>query len=337
MAGNTFPAFRIYSDKQGHRAGLEQLALTDLSPGEVVIEAHYSSVNYKDALAGTGRGRILRTSPLVGGVDVAGVVHSSEVSGLKPGDAVVVTGCGLSETRDGGYSGLVRVPAEAVVPLPEGLTPFDAMALGTAGFTAALAVQRLQDNHLVPELGPVLVTGATGGVGGFALAMLKKQGCETVALTGKPGLHDWLKQIGADELLDRRSLELGERPLEKAAWGGAVDTLGGEYLAWLTRTVRPWGSIASIGLAAGHELHTTVMPFILRGVSLVGINSVDCPRPLRLAIWQRLAGDLRITDFAPFVSGVIGMQDLPSTFERMLAGETHGRYVVELPGATGAP
>ncbi|AOV18258.1 quinone oxidoreductase [Acidihalobacter aeolianus] len=326
-----FRAFRIHRDEAGTiRAGIETATLDELSPGDVVIRGRYSGVNYKDALAGTGRGRILRRFPLIGGIDVAGEVVSSDDAGFAPGDAVVVTGCGLSETRDGGYAELVRVPAECVVPLPDGLDAYAAMALGTAGFSAALAVMRLEENHQTPELGPILVTGATGGVGGFAVAMLAARGYEVHALTGKPESAPYLRELGAAAVLDRHTLALGERPLESAQWGGAVDTLGGAVLAWLTRSVRPYGNIAAVGLAAGTELNTTVLPFILRGVSLLGIHSVDCPPALRRAVWARMAGDLRPPKLIDSIADTVGLEGLPAVFERVMQGVQQGRVVVDL-------
>ena len=330
-----FRAFRIHRDDSGAtRAGLETLRERALTEGEVLIRVAYSAVNYKDALAATGRGRILRRSPLVGGIDASGVVVSDASGRLAAGTPVVVTGCGLSETRDGGYSPWLRAPADCVVPVPEGLSLYEAAALGTAGFTAALAVARLEDNHQSPAQGPLLVTGASGGVGSFAVDMLAGLGYEVHALTGKPeDSGDYLRTLGARQIIDRRRLDFGTRPLEKALWGGAVDNVGGDILAWITRTVRPYGNIAAVGLAGGAELHTTVMPVILRGVSLLGIHSVDCPPPLRRRLWQRLGADLRPRHLPRVVQRTVPLEDLPPVFEAMLAGRLHGRVVVEVaPG-----
>ncbi|NIR59444.1 MAG: YhdH/YhfP family quinone oxidoreductase [Gammaproteobacteria bacterium] len=327
-----FRAFRIHHDKGVSWSGMQSLALDDLSAGDVVIRARWSAVNYKDALAATGKAQILRRSPLVGGIDVAGTVTATESEAFGEGDAVVVTGCGLSEERDGGYADYVRVPADCVIPVPAGLDLRAAAALGTAGVTAALAVQRLEDNHQSPELGPIVVTGATGGVGSFAVEMLARKGFEVVALTGKREAEGYLKDLGASHLLDRHALEIGRRPLEKAQWGGAVDNVGGELLAWLTRTVRPWGNIVSIGLAGGSELRTTVMPFILRGVGLLGVTSVGCPRPLRERVWQRLADDLKPAHLDEIASETVALDHLPGVFERMLAGKTRGRVLVRIAG-----
>jgi acrylyl-CoA reductase (NADPH) len=328
----SFQAFRIY-DEGGHtRAGIENVDLHELSSGEVVIEAHYSSVNYKDALAGTGKGKILRRSPLVGGIDVSGLVSSSEDKRFKPGDPVLVTGCGLSEVHDGGYAEYVRVPAGWVIRLPEGLDLFQAMAVGTAGFTAALAIKRLEENHQSPEHGPILVTGATGGVGSFAIDMLSGLGYEVVALSGKLDAEPYLKSLGASRLVDRHELKMGSEPLEKTRWGGAVDNVGGDVLAWLTRTVNSWGNIISIGMAGGVKLNTTVMPLILRGVGLLGVSSSNCPLSWRQPLWQRLGTDLRPRHLDVIVSETVRLEQLPDVFERMLAGKTRGRIVVKLRG-----
>lgn len=316
---------------EGEAARPVSLTLDDLTPGEVVIEVAWSGLNYKDALAVTGRGRILRRFPLVPGIDAAGTVVRSDRPDFRMGDAVLVTGCGLGEERDGGFAGYARVPADALVPLPEGLDPRAAMILGTAGFTAALALYRMEQNGQGPELGPILVTGAGGGVGGFAVQLFSARGYEVHALTGKPEQEDTLRALGAVAVLDRRGLEMGECPLEKALWGGAVDTLGGATLAWLTRTVRPRGSIAAIGLAAGPELHTTVMPFILRGVSLLGIHSVHCPPELRRALWRRLGGDWRPSGLERMLSGTLGLDEVLPCSHRMLDNELHGRLLV-MPG-----
>ena len=325
-----FKTFRIHAERENYRAGIEKMTLERLPPGGVTIEAHYSSVNYKDALAGTGKGKILRRSPLIGGIDVAGKIVSSQDSRFKKGDSVLVTGCGLGEVHDGGYSEYVRVPADWVIPVPNKLDLFKAMAIGTAGLTAALAIKRMEDNHQSPGSGPVLVTGATGGVGSFAINILGGLGYEIVALTGKTDATDYLKSLGATTVLDRHELEMGHRPLEQALWGGAIDNVGGEVLSWLTRTVKPWGNIVSIGLAAGSEIKTTVMPFILRGVNLLGATSANCPRDWRLALWHRLGNDLYPQNLTTIITDSITMAQLPDVFEKMLAGKTKGRIVVQI-------
>lgn len=327
-----FRAFRIHAGKEGTRVGFEELAIDDLTPGEVVIKAAWSDINYKDALAATGKGRILRTSPLNGGIDVSGHVASSSDPRFKEGDPVVVCGCGLSETIDGGYSEYVRVPAWSVVPLPDGLSLRDAMAIGTAGFTAAIAVQRMQDNGQVPETGPIVVTGATGGVGSYAIDMLAALGYEVLAFTGKVDQEPYLRELGASGLLNRKELEMGTKPLENARWGGAVDSVGGETLAWLTRTTNVWGNIASVGLAGGFKLETTVMPFILRGVSLLGINSVECPQYVRERAWSRLAGDLRPRHLATIAHREVSLDELPAVFDEYVDAAVTGRTVVRIGG-----
>lgn len=328
-----FRAFQIAEGDGGVTARLTDLTLDDLSEGEVVIKVSYSTINYKDALAATGAGRILRKFPLVGGIDLAGTVVSSEVDGFAEGDAVLVNGCGLSETRDGGYAEYARVPADAVVPIPEGLTAAETMQLGTAGFTAALAIHRMEQNEQRPKNGPVIVTGATGGVGSLAIDMLGGRGYEVVALTGKAEQAGYLQSIGANRVLVRGEIDLGKRPMEKALWAGAIDNLGGEVLTWLTRTVGYGGNIASIGLAASHELKTTVMPFILRAVCLLGINSVETPRDLRLAVWKRIAGDLRPRHLDVIGGSTIDFADLPDAFQDFIDGRVTGRTLVKI----GAP
>lgn len=324
----TFRAFRIHDDKG--KAGIEQVSLDDLSPGEVVIKTAYSDINYKDALAATGKGKILRKFPLVGGVDVSGTVVSSSDARAHEGDEVVVTGHGLSEDHDGGYAEYVRVPADWIVPLPEGMTSFEAMALGTAGFTAALAIHQMEHNRQHPDRGPIVVNGATGGVGSIAIDILAGLDYDVVAITGKADARDYLKMLGAKEVRARQDLDMGKRPLEKAIWGGAIDNLGGEMLAWFTRTVVPLGNIASIGLAAGHDLSTTVMPFILRGVNLLGINSGYCPRDVRLHVWQRLAGDMRPAHLDKIVTRTVSMDKMGPVFNDLIAGRVTGRAVVKI-------
>lgn len=306
------------------------LPVPDPAPGEILIRAQWSSVNYKDALAATGAGKIMKTLPLVGGVDVAGVVETSRDDRFQPGDPVLVTGYGLGVERDGGFAEYVLVPADWVVRLPSGLTAFQAMALGTAGFTAALAVMKMELMGLRPDSGPVLVTGATGGVGSLAVDMLAGLGYQVSALSGKPDQADYLRGLGASEILDRHSLEMGTRPLEKAQWAGAVDTLGGNWLAWLTRAMAYRGVIAACGLAGGTELNTTVMPFILRGVSLLGIDSVNAPMDERLAIWRRLATDMRPKQLESGIARAVSLTDLPEVFQGFLDGTVTGRTVVNV-------
>jgi acrylyl-CoA reductase (NADPH) len=326
----SFRAFRIHQAGKGVEARLETVTLDELGEGEVVVRGHYSSINYKDALAATGKGRILRRFPLVGGIDVAGEVVSSTDARYAPGDAVLVTGCGLSEEHDGGYAEYARVRGDWVVPIPAGLDARSVMQLGTAGFTAGLAIHRMEHNGLAPDKGPVIVTGATGGVGSLALDMLAGRGYQVTALTGKAEAADYLRALGAAEVLVRGEFEMGTRPLEKAMWAGAVDNLGGETLAWLTRTMDWWGSIASIGLAQSHELHTTVMPFILRGANLLGVNSVATPRPLRLEVWERLATGLKPQHLDKIAHRTVTLSELPAIFDEYIDGQVRGRTLVDL-------
>ena len=327
----SFTAFRIHEQDRKVVARFDEISVDDLSPGEVVVRVRWSDVNYKDALAATGAGRILRRYPLVGGIDLAGEVVSSTDARYKPGDPVVVTGNGLSETHDGGYAQYARVKAEWAIPLPEGLSLEDSMKLGTAGFTAALAIHRMEENGQKPANGPVVVTGATGGVGSLAIDMLATRGYEVVALSGKAEADDYLRAIGAARILRRQELDLGKRPLETAQWAGAIDNLGGDVLTWLTRTMDVHGNIASIGLAASPELHTTVMPFILRGVNLLGINSVFTPRALRLKVWDRLASDLKPRNLDRIVTRVVELADLPGVFPDYVENRVVGRTLVRVP------
>ncbi|HYC08373.1 MAG TPA: oxidoreductase [Steroidobacteraceae bacterium] len=327
---NRFRAYRIHSEGGKVVARFEELALEDLAPGEVVIRVSHSGINYKDALAATGAGKILRRYPLVGGIDLAGVVESSSDPRFRSGDAVLVTGCGLSETHDGGYAQFARVPGDWVIPMPQGLDAATAMGIGTAGFTAALAIHRMEQNGQQPAGGPIAVTGASGGVGSVAIDMLSARGYRVVAVSGKRDASAYLTELGASEVLLRADLDFGSRPLEAARFAGAIDNLGGETLTWLTRTVDFWGNIASIGLAAGPELKTTVMPFILRGVALLGINSSATRREWRLAVWQRIATDLRPRHLARIVSRTIDLDELPGAFPAYLEGRVTGRTVVRI-------
>ena len=325
-----FRAYRIDQQDGKIVAGFTTLNIDDLSAGDVVIKVSHSTINYKDALAATGVGKILRTFPLVGGIDLAGAVVSSEDDRFAEGNAVLVNGCGLSETCDGGYAEYARVSADSIVPVPAGMDAAQAMQIGTAGYTAALAIHRMEQNGQSPDGGPVVVTGATGGVGSVAVDMLDGRGYEVVAVTGKSEQSVYLKSIGAKEILIRDDIDLGKRPLEKAQWGGAIDNLGGDYLTWLTRTVNYGGNIASIGLAASHELNTTVIPFILRAVCLLGINSVDTPRDLRLQVWNRIGTDLKPRHLDVIGSRTIGFDELPDAFQAYIDGTVTGRTVVEI-------
>ncbi len=324
-----FNAFRIHNDDAGYRSGIEQVSLDDLSPGEIVVKVAHSSVNYKDALAGTGKGKILRRFPLVGGIDLAGHVVASEDPAFKEGDAVLVTGCGLSETRDGGYSQYARIESQWAIPLPAGLTLRESMILGTAGFTAALALLRMTENRQTPSLGPLAVTGATGGVGSLAVDIFSSAGHEVHAISGKPESADYLKAIGASEVLGREVLAT-TRPMESAIFGGGLDNVGGDMLASLLAQTVPYGNVASAGLAATHDLPTTVMPFIIRGVSLLGVASAGTARDIRDEVWRRLAGDWKPRHLNRICTREATLEQLPDVFETMLAGGSFGRTLVTL-------
>ena len=325
-----FRAFRVHLENERIVARLERLRLDDLSPGDVVIRGAWSGINYKDALAATGKGKILRRYPLVAGIDISGTVESSADPRFRPGDPVVVIGCGLSETHDGGYSEFARLPGDFLNPLPAGLDLREAMAIGTAGFTAAYALHRMERNGQHPALGPIAVTGATGGVGSVAIDIFSRRGYRVTALTHKTGADDYLRALGASEVQRLDEATLGNRPLERATGGGAMDNLGSSVLSWLIRSVVPLGNVASIGLAAGPELNTTVMPFILRGVSLIGVNSPDVPRETRLAVWQRLGSDLRPAHLDRIVTREVALGELPGCFDAHMTGRMTGRTLVRL-------
>ncbi len=329
---NPFKAYLIEEREGKTVAGFAQLDESRLDAGNVTIRVAYSSVNYKDALAATGAGRIIRRFPCVGGIDLSGTVIASGDPRFKAGDPVIATSFDIGVAHHGGYAEVARVPADWVVPLPDGMSLFEAMALGTAGFTAALGIVRMEENGLRPEKGPVLVTGATGGVGSLAIDMLAQRGYRVVALTGKESEADYLRGLGAEEILLRSSLDLSKiRPLDRARWAGAVDNLGGDYLAWIASTMEQGGAIASIGLAAGMTLNTTVAPFILRGVSLLGIDSGYVGEPYRHGVWQRLAGDLKPRHLAA-LTRQIAFDELPAVFPEFIAGRAKGRVVVAVGG-----
>ena len=326
----SFRAFRIHSENRTHRAGIENVMLDDLSPGEIILKTTYSSVNFKDALAGTGEGKILRKPSLVGGIDVAGHVVASTDPAFREGDAVLCTGSGLSETRDGGYSEYTRLQSATSIALPQGLGLREAMIIGTAGFTAALALLRMEENAQAPDMGPIVVTGASGGVGMLAIDILTRAGYEAHAITGKFEHLDFLTALGAKQVISRKNLHWGQRPLENALWAGAIDNVGDEMLAGLTRVIKPYGNIACCGLAGGAALATTVMPMILRGVSLLGIASTDTPRAQREQVWQRLAGPWKPAHLDAICTRTASLDDLAQVFPQMLTGGSFGRTLVVL-------
>ena len=335
---DSFKALLIEERDGKVSSGFVRMDESQLDVGTVTIKVAYSSINYKDALAATGAGKIIRRFPCVGGIDLSGTVIESADARFSPGDPVIATSFDIGVAHHGGYAEMARVPGDWVVPLPAGLSLsqamalYDAMALGTAGFTAALGIVRMEENGLRPSKGPVIVTGATGGVGSLAVDMLARIGYHVVALTGKESEADYLRGLGAAEVLLRQNLDLSKiRPLDRARWAGAVDNLGGDVLAWIASTMEQGGTIASIGLAASMSLNTTVAPFILRGVSLLGVDSGYIREPYRSGVWQRLASDLRPPHLSA-MSRRIPFDDLPATFGEYIAGRAKGRVVVEVAG-----
>jgi acrylyl-CoA reductase (NADPH) len=323
-------AYRIFNEDGKVASRYVDMRLEELDAGNVVIKVAWSSVNFKDALAATGAGRIIRRFPCVGGIDLSGTVTESGDARFKEGDAVIATSYDIGVAHDGGYAEYARIPADWVVPLPKGLDLFEAMALGTAGFTAALAVERMEHDGLKPGNGPVIVTGATGGVGSIAIDILAGAGYHVVALTGKETETTYLRDLGAKDVMLRSQLDLAKvKPLDKAAWAGAVDNLGGDILAWLASTMQIGGTLASIGLAASHSLNTTVMPFILRGVSLLGVDSVNAPMPLRRKVWQRLGSDLKPRQLKSIVT-TVDFAELPGVFEKVMNAKMRGRAAVKI-------
>jgi putative YhdH/YhfP family quinone oxidoreductase len=325
--------FRVYRLREADKkvvAAFEQSTIDELDAGEVTVRVAYSGVNYKDALAATGAGRIIRRFPCVGGIDLAGTVVESSDPRFKKGDAVIATSYDIGVAHDGGYGEYARVKADWVVPMPKGMSLFDAMALGTAGFTAGLAVARMEHEGLRPGSGPVAVTGATGGVGSIAIDILAGLGHHVVAITGKAAESDYLTGLGAKEVLLRSGIDLAKiKPLDRTTWAGAVDNLGGDMLAWLASTMKIGAPLAAVGLAASMNLNTTVAPFILRGVSLLGVDSVNCPMLQRQAVWQRLATDMRPRHLAQFTR-TIPFDDLPKVFGDFIAARVRGRIVVDM-------
>jgi acrylyl-CoA reductase (NADPH) len=325
----TFPCYMVRKSVDGTvKAAVEAITVEDLPPGDVLIRAAYSSLNYKDALASQGHPGVVRSFPHVPGIDCAGLVVESATPDYKAGDEVLVTGYDLGAGHWGGYSAYARVPAEWIVRLPPGLSVRDAMIYGTAGFTAAQCVSAIVDRDIRPDRGPVIVTGSTGGVGSIAVAILAKLGYEVAAVTGKPEHHDFLRRLGAASILNRREVDdTSDRPLLPARWAAAVDTVGGQPLATIVRSVDYRGCIAACGLVAGTEVDLTVYPFILRGVTLAGIDSAKCPRPERLDMWNKLAGPWKIDKLADLAHEAT-LDELPDRIEKILAGQMVGRTLV---------
>src|SRR5688572_6099086 len=325
-----FKAYRLTEADKKIRAEFVECSLDDLDAGDVVVRVAYSDVNYKDALAATGKGRILRRASCVGGIDLSGTVVSSTDSRFSKGDAVLGIGYDLGVAHHGGYAQYARVPADWLMKLPQGMSLWEAMDFGTAGFTAGIGIVRMEENRLKPSNGPVIVNGATGGVGSIAVSSLSRLGYHVVALTGKEQESDWLKKLGAKEILLRQNLNLEKiKPLDKATWAGAVDNLGGPVLAWIASSMKDNGVIASIGLAASPQLNTWVMPFILRGASLLGINSGDSSNHIRDAVWARLATDLK-PPLLKEMARTIPLRELPGVFDDFINAKVSRRIVVDL-------
>ena len=326
----TFRAFRIHNDAEGYRAGTENIGIDDLSEGDVTIRGEWSGINYKDALAASGKGQILKTFPLIGGIDVAGEVIASECERFLPGDKVLVTGCSQSETRDGGYSQYLQLNSNSVIPLPAGLTTREAMGIGTAGFTAALSLYRMEALGQTPAAGPIVVTGATGGVGSFAIDILTRAGYAVHAITGKPEQFDYLEELGARQCISRHDLHWGQKPMESVRWAGCIDNVGGDMLAGISRVIDLWGNISVCGMAGGIGLHATNLPMILRGVSLLGISSNNTPYDIRKTLWDRLANEWRPQHLDFIVRNEVNLDTLADAFGTLLAGNSLGRIVVAL-------
>lgn len=325
-----FKAILIEKDDQGYRAGVQSIDETRLPEGEVTVNVQYSTLNYKDALAITGAGPVVRSFPMVPGIDVVGVVEDSNSDQFKAGDAVLLNGWGVGETHWGGLSQKARFPAKWLIPLPAGITPLQSMAIGTAGYTAMLCVMALQRHGVTPDQGEILVTGAAGGVGSVAISILSKLGYTVVGSTGRPEQADYLKALGCADIVERASLSEPGRPLAKERWAGAVDTVGSHTLANVCAATKYRGVVTACGLAQGMDLPASVAPFILRGVTLAGIDSVYCPRDERLQAWERLASDLDMSKLDQISTDVIGLDDAIAKSQQLLDGAVRGRVVVDV-------
>lgn len=327
---NQFKCFRIDQEDDKIVSGLQSISMDDINPGEITLKTEYSSINYKDALAATGKGKILRSFPLIGGVDVAGEVVESDDPRFDPGDKVIAACSGLSESNDGGYSEYARINSEAAIELPKQMDTRTAMAIGTAGFAAGLAIFKMKLNKQTPEMGPIVVTGATGGVGSIAIDMLSSSGFETTAITRKKTHDEYLKAIGTTNIVCLEEMELGERPLEKAQFGGGIDNVGGDLLSWVLRSTVPEGNVASIGLAADFKLPTNVMPFILRGVNLLGVNSTTLPNAVKQEVWDDIANNMSPQKIDQIVTKEVTLEELPDQFQAFIEGSIVGRVLVKV-------
>jgi NADPH2:quinone reductase len=328
MTISQFKAIRVHDTENGKQASIETMSLNDLCAGDVTIRSAFSSINYKDALAITGQPGIMRKYPLNAGIDVAGVVESSSSTEYKAGDKVIVTGSEMSQLHDGGLSEIVRVPAEWIVPLPDGLSLYESMLLGTAGFTAGLALLRLEQNGLTPDQGEVLISGASGGVGSIAIQLFSRRGYKVVAMSATENV-DYLIQLGAQRVISPPGIKERPAALEHARWAGALDTIGGDVLSGITRQLKPWGSVASIGLAGGANLSMTTMPFIIRGVSVLGITSADCPYEIRKRVWTNLADKWKPQHMDSIANKEITLEEAFTVAKQILKRQHHGRTVVK--------
>ena len=326
---NEFTAFRLHGGTGGvPERRMERISLDDLSPGEVLVRVAYSSINYKDALASRGLNAIIRSYPRISGIDFTGTVEHSTDARFATGDAVLVHGFGIGVDHDGGHAQFARVRGDWVMPIPRSLDLFEAAAIGVAGYTAALSLHLMELNGLAPNRGKVLVSGATGGVASIAIDILARRGYSVVAMTGKTAERDYLTGIGASDVISRLNVSEPPKPLEKMQWAGAVDSVGGATLAWLTRTMQQDGVIAAFGNAGGVELPITVLPFILRGVRLIGVVA-NSPMPLREEVWAKIASEYRPRHLKT-ITRVIDLSELAINLDRTLAGEQRGRIVIRL-------
>ena len=324
-----FRALVISNEEGVYSSEIKNLKVSDLPNESVLVDVSYSTINYKDGLAITGKGKIVREFPMVGGIDLAGTVVESKDSNFKPGDRILVNGWGLSETHWGGYSQKQRIPPEFLTLVPECFSLSDVMAIGTAGYTSMLCVLDLEDSGITPDSGDIIVTGASGGVGSVAVALLAKLGYKVVASTGRISEKDYLNKLGAYRVIERNDLDRVSKPLEKGLWAGAVDSVGSKTLATILSQTKEGGAVTACGLASGTDLPTTVLPFILRGVSLIGVNSVTCPRERRDQAWERLAVDLDIQKLS-YMTKIEPLSALPGLADSIIKGEVRGRVVIDV-------
>ncbi|WP_251357958.1 YhdH/YhfP family quinone oxidoreductase [Kangiella sp. TOML190] len=322
-----FLACRVFKEPTIHHQ-LVEMEPSELSQADTLIKVDYSSINYKDALAASGRGAILKSFPLNAGIDLAGTVVESASDKFQAGDAVIVNGCGLGESFDGGLAQYAKVNSDYLMKQAAGYSARQAMIIGTAGFTAALAIHRMEVNGQTPDMGPIVVTGASGGVGSFAINLLSKKGYQTLALTSQASMHDYLKDLGASEVKTLDELELSDKPLAKSIYAGLIDNIGGQTLSKLMANIELWGNVACIGLAQSAQLNATVLPMILRGVSLLGVSSTNCPMPLRNQLWQQFGQEMPLPDFDKILSKEIALQEISPYFDELIDNQHRGRLIV---------